>query len=146
MLAGLSLILFAGCYGQAPLIHEAWREVAPPPRAAEAVAAVKASMGLVGGPDVHWYGGAGLDADCGGQAWHPNDAPDLCVPEEELEGVIIVAAIPGWEFHRLFLAHGMGHMLAGELYGDEDQNHVTSIFDAGGQVQVANEVLGSLGL
>src|SRR6187549_3475298 len=117
LLVALVAVVFVGCTERAPMQIDTWREVAAPPRAQEAVDVAVATMGIKGTPEIHWYGGAGLDADCGGVAWHPADAPEICVGGEERDGVLAIAYPDGVSVASTQFIHELGHMLAEELYG-----------------------------
>lgn len=139
-LAWLALAI-AGCApGIRPLTIEPWREAPPPDGASEAIQLATAAMGFTAMPDIHWYGGPGLDADCGGVAWHPLDAPAICVGGEESGGVLTVAAAGSW---RDRLAHELGHAISEELYGDGDQDHLRGMWSAGGAVEIGRVAMDS---
>lgn len=117
------VLLFAGCtIGSATIEVEPWREVPAPALAADATAAIMGALGMTEAPEVHWYGGDGLDAGCERMAWHPLDNPSICVGGEELYGVITVALPDGYSIRRTQFGHEMTHYY-GELTGDGDPNH-----------------------
>ena len=131
---------------------EEWREIPAPPRADEATAAVVAYLGITGTPDVHWYGGRGLD--CGDPnvvGWISTGSnPPACIGGTQNQNLILVADVPGSiKISEISLAHELGHMRAWERTNgaDPDPGHLmTGIFAPGGEVWRANKLLAEMGM
>lgn len=127
---------------------EAWREVPAQDGAGLAISVAKSFLGITGAPDVHWYGGIGLD--CGDPnviGWiETGSNPPHCVGGKENLGLILVATDPRLRISAGSLAHELGHMRAGEVTGNEDPDHLTHWFAHGGEVDQANAILAEMGL
>jgi len=128
MAACTAILFLGGCAqgNQPPLAIDQWREVAAPAGSTAAADAVAAVYGMPGLPEIHWYGGAGLDCPGNPSAWYSAqakaDVPSSngCIYGRYSGGVAAVAVRDYWEST---LAHEILHNFYDIFVGNEDGKH-----------------------
>jgi len=147
-----------------PLVSDAWREAAGPVNGNRAAGIAGRSYGMPGLPEIHWYGGAGLDCPGDSSMWYDpkldrtaelaakheecppgDDVCDGCFAGQYRGGVALVSESEDGMGWRRALAHEILHNFYDVTTGDHDYYHANPGWEPGGLLDQAVQAIESSG-